>query len=97
MQRKIRKLSEQNSNLKQDLIETKVKYADSEGQKEKLEITMNSMNNKMQRLSLGSSQRSSQMSRGSQNESHENTQADYSVKSITSYLPGINFWSRRKE
>lgn len=52
MQGSIRRLSEQNNQLKQDLIEIKVKWAESEGEKEKLEILTDSLKNKLQRVSI---------------------------------------------
>ena len=97
MQKSIRKLSDKNDQLKQDLVETKVKWAESEGQKEKLNITVSSLKNTVQRYSIGSSQRDSQASRESINEESEKQMNGYSVKSFASYLPGINFWGQRKD
>mmetsp|Transcript_6530 Transcript_6530/g.5610 ORF Transcript_6530/g.5610 Transcript_6530/m.5610 type:complete len:96 (-) Transcript_6530:43-330(-) len=95
MQKTIRKLSESNNVLKNSLIETKVNWAESEGQKEKLEITVNSMKNKIQRISVTSSQRGSQVSGGSPEKS-EQLNRDTSVTSFSSYMPSINFWARKE-
>lgn len=47
MQVTIRRVSEQNDNLKQSLVETKVKWAEAEGDKERLSNAVNSLKNKL--------------------------------------------------
>lgn len=95
MQNNIRKLSEQNNQLKQDLIETKVKWAESEGQKERIEISLNTIKTKIQRASLTESQFSNEDT-FENNEGAQNRGS--STQSFTSkYLSGFGFWGSQKE
>jgi hypothetical protein len=100
MQITIRKLSEQNDRLKQDLIEAKVHWAESEGQREKLVITTDSLRTKLSG-SINGSQRSriSESSFADTPEKAEKTmRKDYSMASLTSrYLPNFHFWGSKKE
>lgn len=98
MQTTIRKLSEQNNELKLDLIETKVKWAEAEGNKEKLEITADTLRNK-----LGGSINGSQKSRASHTSMNDSfefgeqqlTRESSSYSSLTSkYLPKFSFWKK---
>lgn len=100
MQHTIRKLSEQNDRLKQDLIDAKVNWAESEGQREKLEITADSLRAKLSE-SISGSQRS-RISEGSFIDTPEKAEKairkDYSMASLTSrYLPNFSFWGSKKE
>lgn len=98
MQKTIRKLSEQNNELKQNLIETKVKWAESEGAKEKIEIELDSLICKSQRASLTSGQTSllGECSLTDSKVIFKNEQTlkrDSSKKSLASrYLPSFGFW-----
>ncbi|CAI2362584.1 unnamed protein product [Moneuplotes crassus] len=93
MKKSIRKLSEQNDLLKNELAETKVRWADSAGESERLGIAIKSMQSQMQRLSTHSSQRGSQVSASSQNEEkHDNIRPEINERTFSSYLGGISFW-----
>ena len=82
--------------MKHVLVETKIKWAESEGEKERLSNQINNLQSKLKRYSKGS-QRSSidHKSQTSQNENTPEKQQPYMVPSLSSrYLPSFSFFSR---
>ena len=99
MQVTIHKLSEQNDDLKQFLVETKVKWAEAEGDKEKLSNAVNSLKNKLKSYGHDSHYSNETLSSQDTPEKAIRHTVNETQKHITQsftgrYLSGLNFWSK---
>lgn len=99
MQINIRKISEQNDQLKQSLVETKVKWAEAEGDKERLSNSVNSLKNKLKSYwndshcsieTLSSHGSPEKINYQSVKVPQKPSRQSFTAK----YLSGLNFWPK---